>query len=66
MSRIWKIAGREYAAYVRTVGFWLSILLLPVGFSTLGIAPMIMRGSRFSRGRGPLRPASGARSGRGL
>lgn len=45
MSRLWKIAGREYMAYIQTVGFWLSILLLPVGFSTLAIAPMVMRGS---------------------
>jgi ABC-2 type transport system permease protein len=45
MIHVWKIAVREYSAYVRTVGFWLSILLLPVGFSTLAIAPMIIRRS---------------------
>ncbi|HEY2662385.1 MAG TPA: ABC transporter permease [Caulobacteraceae bacterium] len=31
MSRLLRIAGREYAAYVRTVGFWLSMGLMPVG-----------------------------------
>lgn len=30
MSRLLKIAGREYVAYVKTVGFWLSMLTLPV------------------------------------
>jgi len=45
MTHVWKIAAREYSAYVQTVGFWLSILLLPVGFATLTIAPMIMQRS---------------------
>ena len=45
MTHVWKIAAREYSAYVHTVGFWLSILLLPVGFSTLAIAPMVMQRS---------------------
>jgi ABC-2 type transport system permease protein len=45
MTHVWKIAAREYAAYVQTLGFWLSILLLPVGFSTFAIAPGIMRQS---------------------
>ena len=31
MKRLLRIAGREYAAYVRTVGFWLSMGLMPVG-----------------------------------
>jgi len=30
MSRLLKIAAREYVAYVKTVGFWLSMLLMPV------------------------------------
>jgi ABC-2 type transport system permease protein len=30
MSRLLKIAAREYVAYVRTFGFWLSMLLMPV------------------------------------
>lgn len=37
MSRLLKIAAREYGSYVRTLGFWLSMLLMPVvagiGFS---------------------------------
>ena len=31
MSRFWSIARREYLAYVRTLGFWLSLCLTPVG-----------------------------------
>ncbi len=42
MSRLIKIALREYLAYVRTPGFWLSILLLPVGISAYGLAPILM------------------------
>jgi ABC-type Na+ efflux pump permease subunit len=30
MSRLLRIALREYLSYVRTVGFWLSLALLPV------------------------------------
>jgi ABC-2 type transport system permease protein len=45
VTHVWKIAAREYAAYVQTVGFWLSILLLPVGFSVLAIAPAIVQRS---------------------
>jgi len=40
MIRLLRIARREYLAYVRTPGFWLSLLLLPVGLSTIIIAPM--------------------------
>jgi ABC-2 type transport system permease protein len=32
MSRLFAIALREYLAFVRTVGFWLSICLMPLGF----------------------------------
>ena len=32
MSRLLSIATREYLAFVRTVGFWLSICLMPLGF----------------------------------
>jgi ABC-2 type transport system permease protein len=42
MSRLWKIARREYLAYVRTVGFWLSIVALPLVIAISGLAPMIM------------------------
>lgn len=33
MRRLLKIAAREYIAYVRTVGFWLSMLALPLGMA---------------------------------
>ena len=36
MSRLLKIAVRDYIAYVRTPGFWLSILLVPVGITVFG------------------------------
>ncbi len=42
MSRLLRIAAREYAAYVRTVGFWLSICLMPVGILVSVGAPMLM------------------------
>ncbi|HEY7851898.1 MAG TPA: ABC transporter permease [Caulobacteraceae bacterium] len=42
MIRLLRIARREYLAYIRTPGFWLSLLLLPVGLSTIAIAPMVM------------------------
>jgi ABC-2 type transport system permease protein len=31
MTRTFRIAAREYMAFVRTVGFWLSICLMPLG-----------------------------------
>ncbi len=42
MNRLIKIAAREYLAYVRTPGFWLSLLLLPVGLGVLLMAPALM------------------------
>ena len=45
MIRLLRIARREYLAYVRTPGFWLSLLLLPVGLSTIAIAPLAMKHS---------------------
>ena len=30
MMRLLRIAGREYVAYVKTIGFWLSMLMMPV------------------------------------
>jgi ABC-2 type transport system permease protein len=42
MSRLLMIARREYLAYVRTFGFWLSLLLLPVGLSSIVLAPLAM------------------------
>ena len=35
MRRLLKIALREYLAYVRTVGFWLSMCLMPLVFILL-------------------------------
>lgn len=35
MRRLLRIAQREYVAYVRTVGFWLSMLALPLGMALL-------------------------------
>jgi ABC-2 type transport system permease protein len=40
MTRLLRIALREYLAYVRTFGFWLSLALLPVGLSTIIVAPV--------------------------
>lgn len=42
MIRLLRIALRDYLAYVRTPGFWLSIVLLPVGMSALGFASTLM------------------------
>ena len=42
MSRLLHIAVREYLAYVRTAGFWLSLLLTPVGLSLGFVGPVIM------------------------
>jgi ABC-2 type transport system permease protein len=42
MRRLLMIARREYLAYVRTPGFWLSLLLLPVGLSSIVLAPAVM------------------------
>ena len=42
MSRLLKIAAREYLAYVRTFGFWLSMCLMPLGFILAFGAPAMM------------------------
>ena len=42
MSRLFHIAIREYLAYVRTAGFWLSLLLTPVGLSIGFVAPVML------------------------
>jgi ABC-2 type transport system permease protein len=45
MNRILLIAQREFLAYARTVGFWLSLLAFPL-FAVLGGAlPLLMRGA---------------------
>lgn len=45
MSRLWTIAVREYLAYVRTVGFWLSLALLPIGLAVGGALPGLIERS---------------------
>ena len=42
MSRLLRIAGREYVAFVKTVGFWLSMLMMPVILTVTGLAPIVM------------------------
>ena len=42
MSRLLRIAIREYFAYVRTAGFWLSLLLTPLGLSVGFVAPVML------------------------
>ena len=45
MNRILLIARREYAAYAKTVGFWLSLLAFPL-FGVLGAAvPILIKSS---------------------
>lgn len=44
MIRLLKIARREYLAYVRTAGFWLSLCLTPLGLAIGLVGPaMLMR-----------------------
>jgi ABC-2 type transport system permease protein len=45
MKRLARIAVREYLAYVRTPGFWLSVLLLPLGIGAYIAAPILMERS---------------------
>lgn len=45
MKRILLIARREYAAYARTVGFWLSLLAFPIFGVLGGILPTLMMSS---------------------
>ncbi len=42
MSRFLRIAVRDYFAYVRTPGFWLSILLVPFGIGIFGGSSVLM------------------------
>jgi ABC-2 type transport system permease protein len=42
MSRLFKIALREYLAYIRTAGFWISLLLTPVGLSLGFLGPALL------------------------
>lgn len=45
MRRLLRIAVREYVAYVRTVGFWLSMLALPLGMALVMAASGWMEAS---------------------
>lgn len=42
MNVLLRIAAREYVAYVRTIGFWLSMLLLPAIAGLGGVVPALM------------------------
>jgi ABC-2 type transport system permease protein len=42
MIRLFRIARREYLAYVRTFGFWMSICLMPVGLIAAIGAPAVI------------------------
>jgi ABC-2 type transport system permease protein len=42
MIKLLRIARREYVAYVRTFGFWLSICLMPVGLIAAIAAPALI------------------------
>ena len=42
MSRLVQIALRDYIAYVRTPGFWLSIILVPIGIMVFGGSSALM------------------------
>ncbi len=45
MSRTLKIAVREYLSYIRTVGFWLSMCVMPLGFAVAFLAPGVVERS---------------------
>ncbi|MFN9251913.1 MAG: hypothetical protein ACK58O_12825 [Brevundimonas sp.] len=49
MNRTFLIARRELMAYVRTVGFWLSLLSLPLFASLGGVIPMLAMNSEPTR-----------------
>ena len=49
MKRILLIARREYAAYAKTVGFWLSLLAFPIFGLLGGILPTLMMSSEPTR-----------------
>ena len=42
MSRILRIAWREYVSYVRTVGFWISLCAMPLMISGVSALPSLM------------------------
>jgi ABC-2 type transport system permease protein len=42
MSRLLRIAAREYSSYVRTVGFWLSLIVMPLALAAGSTVPAMM------------------------
>jgi len=42
VSKIWLIATREYFAYVKTVGFWLSLLTVPLIILMTSLVPALL------------------------
>jgi ABC-2 type transport system permease protein len=42
LSKIWLIATREYLAYVKTVGFWLSLLTVPLIIVITSVVPALL------------------------
>jgi ABC-2 type transport system permease protein len=42
MSRLLRVAAREYISYVRTVGFWMSLVLMPVVLAVSAMAPLLV------------------------
>ncbi len=43
MTRLFRIARREYFSYLRTPGFWLSLLIAPLIALFAGVSPNLMR-----------------------
>ena len=43
MNRTLLIARREYAAYAKTVGFWLSLLAFPISAAPTGTVCLVRR-----------------------
>ena len=60
MNRTLIIARREYMAYVRTVGFWLSLLSLPLFAGLGGVIPMLAMNSEPTRSVAVVEVAAGA------
>ena len=45
MSKVFLIARREYLAFVRTVGFWLSLVTLPLLITAIIFVPLMLESS---------------------
>ncbi|MDB5433615.1 MAG: hypothetical protein JWP35_4731 [Caulobacter sp.] len=42
MIRLLRIARREYLAYVKTFGFWLSMAMVPISIALFGVGPTLI------------------------